>query len=224
MINKWVKFNEGVELMDKRSLINNCNDINDLLEIFNIQFLLKNNPGHIYRALFNYTESTYNEKSISIANYLHSKFVRNTGLHDGSLPTLYTAISGKLINLWKNNAEDISTIKQILIDMLDFYDEIKDDIGTDGYAKKSNTSDKLRQVCLNSLDDDILNFYIIEDYNGINVEIGYPKPMTVELLSRITDELISLCGRVKDVTGLINSDIEFREFIYVTFKLDKAVK
>jgi hypothetical protein len=108
--------------------------------------------------------------------------------------------------------------------MLDFYDEIKDDMGTDGYAKKSNTSDKLRQVCLNSLDDDILNFYIIEDYNGINVEIGYPKPMTVELLSRITDELISLCGRVKDVTGLINSDIEFREFIYVTFKLDKAVK
>jgi hypothetical protein len=223
MIKKWNNFvKESVDYKSIESEIDKI--INDkfglpevekkrhLISIFENDLKLEDNNAfynnHITKALNIYTEYMYNDKSKEIKKILEDIFTTSDKWLD---TTYYTNI------LFKKSVKEI---KEIILKLIDLYDDIKKDFNNDGYPKQSDLSKKVESICLDSLDDSTLEFFdVVESYSNLHIELGYDKDnLNLELLQRITDEVSSVCGRISDSTGLKNTFVEFDDNLLVGFE------
>jgi hypothetical protein len=180
----------------------------DLLSIFQNYLKLEDNisiNNHIIKSMHLYTEYVYNKTSREIKEFLIKSFGESDKWTDHVL----------ILN--RKNPKDIS---EIIIKILDIYSKIKNDFEDNGYPKKQKISEEIEYVCINSIDDDILKLYdVCENSENVYIELGYDKDnLNIELLQKITDEVYSICGRIKDVTGLKNIFVKFGNNLLVGFK------
>jgi len=222
MIKNWNKFiKEGVEydyIKKKLEYIIETPDSeyengskgkeSDLISIFRNDLKLEDND-HITRALNIYTEYVYNDESKEIRKFLTDTFSKNI--------SKWSDIR-EYITVFMNKSFEESS--KIILNLLDLYNKIKDDFKNDGYPKKSDLSKNVESICLNSLDDSILEFFdVVESHLNLYIELGYDKDnLNLELLQKITDEIYSVCGRIKDSTKLRNTSIEFGDYLWLYFE------
>lgn len=218
MIKKWNTFvKENVDYKSIESEIDKI--INDkfglpevqkkrhLISIFENDLII-NSENHITKALNIYTEYMYNDKSKEVKKFLEDIFTTSDKWLDTKY---YTNVLFK---------KPIKEIKEIILKLIDHYNDIKKDFNNDGYPKQSDLSKKIESICLDSLDDSTLEFFdIVESYSNLHIELGYDKDnLNLELLQKITDEVYSVCGRISDSTGLKNTFIEFNDNLLIGFE------
>lgn len=72
-------------------------------------------------------------------------------------------------------------------DMVDFIEKVKPELDTDGYPKQSELCKRVESICINSLDQDIVEFFEVrEEWNGVYIELGYDANLTVDKLHYYT--------------------------------------
>jgi hypothetical protein len=183
-----------------------------LISIFENDLRLGNDnliyKNHITKVLNIYTDYIYNDKSKEIKRFLEDTFITSDQWLDVDH---YTKI------LFKKSIKEIS---EIILKTLDLYNSIEDEIEETGQPKRSKLSLNLEQISINSLDEDTLEFFdVVERYSQVYLELGYDKDnLDVELLQKITDEVVSLSSRVEDATGLKNTFVEFGDNLLVGFE------
>lgn len=234
MIKKWDNFiKESIDLyrLSSDQIIKRINKItetpeseyengatgmkSDLIHIFSNNLRLRSGWNHIINLLLVYIDNSYNNKSREIKLFLTEYFSLKDDKDNKFQDIRYFVI--KLHN------KSIEEIKELIFKLLDFYKKVKDEFDTNGTIKASKLSLELKNICINSLDDSILKLYnVYENSLGITIEFGYDSDnIKVDLLSRISDEIVSLCGRIKDETGLENTDINFNNYLLVGFEFPK---
>lgn len=174
----------------------------DLIYIFENDLKLENNnvfsDNHIINVLNLYTEYVYNESSKEIRKFLTDTFGK---VDKWSYIRDYTSI------LIKKNFKKFS---EIILKMLDLYGQIKNDFDDNGYPKRSNLSEKIEYICINSLDQDIVEFFEVrEEWNGVYVELGYDANLTVDKLHSVADELLPLKERIIEEEKLNHTELIF---------------
>jgi len=185
----------------------------DLLNIFEKDLKLEDSEfvgyNHITKTLNLYSEYVYNDKSREIRKFLTDTFDKN--IDRWSDIREYTII---LIRMY------FKDISKIILKMLDLYNDIKNDIDHTGYPKRSDLYKKVEVISSDSLDDSVLKLFdVVESYSNLHIHLGYDKDkLNLELLEKITDEIHSLCGRIKDSTGLKNTFLEFGDNLLVGFE------
>jgi hypothetical protein len=183
-----------------------------LISIFENDLRLGNDnliyKNHITKVLNIYTDYIYNDKSKEIKRFLEDTFITSDQWLDINH---YTKI------LFKKSIKEIS---EIILKTLDLYNSIEDEIEETGQPKRTKLSLNLEQISINSLDEDTLEFFdVVERYSQVYLELGYDKEgLNVELLQKITDEVVSLSSRVEDATGLKNTFVEFGDNLLVGFE------
>lgn len=183
-----------------------------LISIFENDLRLGNDnliyKNHITKVLNIYTDYIYNDKSKEIRRFLEDTFITSDQWLDVDH---YTKI------LFKKSIKEIS---EIILKTLDLYNSIEDEIEETGQPKRTKLSLNLEQISINSLDEDTLEFFdVVERYSQVYLELGYDKDnLDVELLQKITDEVVSLSSRVEDATGLKNTFVEFGDNLLVGFE------
>lgn len=185
----------------------------DLLNIFEKDLKLEDSEfvgnNHITKTLNLYSEYVYNDKSREIRKFLTDTFGENIDR--------WSDIREYDIILIRMYFKDIS---KIILKMLDLYNDIKNDISHTGYPKRSDLYKKVEVISSDSLDDSVLKLFdVVESYSNLHIHLGYDKDkLNLELLEKITDEIHSLCGRIKDSTGLKNTFLEFGDNLLVGFE------
>lgn len=172
--------------------------------------------NHITKVLNLYTDYIYNDKSKQIKEFLDDNFTIN------AFNTKYSTDQWLDIEhytriLFKKPIKEIS---EIILKTLDLYNSIEDEIEETGVPKRSKLSLNLEQISINSLDENTLEFFdAVERYSQVYLELGYDKDnLNVELLEKITDEVVALSSRVEDATGLKNTFVEFGDNLLVGFE------
>lgn len=188
-----------------------------LISIFENDLRLGNDnmiyKNHITKVLNLYTDYIYNDKSKQIKEFLDDNFTTSEVKQVDQWLDIehYTRI------LFKKTIKEIS---EIILKTLDLYNSIEDEIEETGVPKRSKLSLNLEQISINSLDEDTLEFFdAVERYSQVYLELGYDKDnLNVELLQKITDEIVTLSSRVQDATGLKNTFVEFGDNLLIGFE------
>lgn len=188
-----------------------------LISIFENDLRLGNDnmiyKNHITKVLNLYTDYIYNDKSKQIKEFLDDNFTTSEVKQVDQWLDIehYTRI------LFKKTIKEIS---EIILKTLDLYNSIEDEIEETGVPKRSKLSLNLEQISINSLNEDTLEFFdAVERYSQVYLELGYDKDnLNVELLQKITDEIVTLSSRVQDATGLKNTFVEFGDNLLIGFE------
>lgn len=150
------------------------------------------------QCLFIYTEYRYTELSKEIRNFLNETF-SGSRWTDGWI---------SLKETFKKNSYSDKLLA--MKDMIDFIEKVKPELDTDGYPKQSELCKRVESICINSLDQDIVEFFEVrEEWNGVYVELGYDANLTVDKLHSVADELLPLKERIIEEEKLKHTELIF---------------
>lgn len=195
MIKKWNIFLESYtdkelsEIKDKVGEFMGEKEINDLIK----SSILKD----IMEFLLKYTEWRYDKISKEIYTWYKKEFDEEPGWVGSNWES-------KLIR------KSYGDKAVIIFKAIDFYTQIKDEFGTDGYPKISEISKDVELIAVSTLDQ--IEFYeVYENSFYIIIRLGSDNQLNVESLDILSDELVPMCARIKDQLNLKNEFIKFDE-------------
>lgn len=187
MIKKWGNFiNENFLQEAKKKVSDGFIGEKEINGIFTEEF------ANEVRILFRYTEYRYSQTSAEIRNFLNEVFPGSRWT-DGWISLGHT---------FSKNSYGDKTIA--IIKIVDFLEKIRPEIGADGYPVKSELSNKIESICMQSLDGDVVElFEVREEWNGIYVELGYNANLTTDKFLLIGEELVPMKDRIIQIENTL---------------------
>ena len=203
MIKSWANFiNENAnfleEIKKKLSTTDMSSGVPKFIDEKELDELYTQEFSEEVKGLFIYTEYRYTELSKEIRNFLNETFPKSRWT-DGWISLKQT---------FKENSYSDKLLA--MKDMIDFIEKVKPELDTDGYPKQSELCKRIESICINSLDQDIVEFFEVrEEWNGVYVELGYDTNLTVDKLHSVADELLPLKERIIEEEKLKHTELIF---------------
>lgn len=200
MIKKWGNFiNENFLQEAKKKVTAGFIGEEEINNLITEDFIKK------VQKLFIYTEYRYSELSKDIRKFLNESFPGSRWTHGWI----------SLKSVFQRHSYGDKTI--YIVKIADFLEKIKPDFDNEGYPSQSELCEKIEYICLNSLDQDIVEFFEArEEWNGIYIELiirtsdsskAYAN-LTVDKLLEVSEELTTLKNRViEEVKKLKNTEL-----------------